>query len=439
MLPSLGTVNVEELKPTSDGPTGDGSEGAPSHAVAVPHIEGGTRAFRRTSLAMFAAGFSTFALLYCVQPLLPLFAREFQVSPAQSSLSLSLTTALLALTIPVAGALSEAWGRKPVMVASLLASATLTIVAAFVPGWRGLLLVRAFEGVAFSGLPAVAMPYLSEEMHPRALGLAMGLYVGGTALGGMAGRLVTGLLADFASWRLAVGTIGALGVFAGLTFWRALPPSAHFRPRPLAPRDMLGSFLGHARDEGLPWLFAEGFLLMGCFVTCYNYIGFRLLAPPYGLRQAGAGAIFAVYLVGIGSSAWVGLLAGRLGRRNVFWATVLLMLAGLALALLEPLVAVVAGIAVLTFGFFGAHSVLSSWVGLRARQGRAQASSLYLLSYYLGASAVGWCGGLFWAAWGWDGVTGFLGGLLVVALLISLRLTALKPIGPVPESPAAFP
>jgi YNFM family putative membrane transporter len=193
---------------------------------------------------------------------------------------------------------------------------------------------------------------------------------------------------------------------------------------------VLASFLGHARDEGLPWLFAEGFLLMGCFVTSYNYIGFRLLEPPYSLSQTGAGAIFTVYLVGIGSSAWVGALAGRLGRRNVFWATVLLMLGGLALTLLEPLAAVVAGIAVLTFGFFGAHSVLSSWVGLRARQARAQASSLYLLSYYLGASAVGWCGGLFWAAWGWGGVTGFLGGLLAVALLISLRLTALKPIGP---------
>jgi len=437
--PLLRTVNVEELKPTAAGPTGDGPEGAPGQVFAAPQIEGGTPAFRRTSLAMFAAGFSTFALLYCVQPLLPLFAREFRVSPAQSSLSLSLTTGLLALTIPVAGALSEAWGRKPVMVASLMASAALTVVAALVPGWHGLLVVRAPEGVAFSGLPAVAMAYLSEEMHPRSLGLAMGLYVVGTALGGMAGRLVTGLLADLGSWRLAVSIIGASGVLAGLTFWRALPPSAHFRPRPLAPREVLASFLGHVRDEGLPWLFAEGFLLMGSFVTSYNYIGFRLLAPPYGLSQAGAGAIFAVYLVGIGSSAWVGLLAGRLGRRNVFWATVLLMLAGLALALLEPLVAVVAGIAVLTFGFFGAHSVLSSRVGLRARPARAQASSLYLLSYYLGASAVGWCGGLFWETWGWGGVAGFLGGLLVVALLISLRLTALKPIGSAPQAPAAFP
>ncbi|MBV8429799.1 MAG: MFS transporter, partial [Solirubrobacterales bacterium] len=213
----LRTVNVEELRPKAAGPTGDGPEGVQGYPVAVPHIESGTPAFRRTILAMFAAGFSTFALLYCVQPLLPLFAREFRVSPAQSSLSLSLTTGLLALTIPVTSALSEGWGRKPVMVASLLASAALTIVAALVPGWRGLLVVRALEGVAFSGLPAVAMAYLSEEMHPRGLGLAMGLYVGGTALGGMAGRLVTGLLADLASWRLAVGTIGALGVLAGLT------------------------------------------------------------------------------------------------------------------------------------------------------------------------------------------------------------------------------
>ena len=409
-------------------------------ADPAAYIERGTPAFRRTNLALFSAGFSTFALLYCVQPLLPVFSREFGVSPAASSLSLSLTTIMLAASVLVAGSLSEAWGRKSVMTVSLTAAALLNVVGALVPNWHALLVVRALEGVAFSGLPAVAMAYLSEEMDRRSVGLAMGLYIGGSGLGGMVGRFVSGFLADVASWRAALGVIVALGLISALIFWRTLPPSRHFHPSPLALRQLEASFLDHLRDAGLPWLFLEGFLLMGSFVTTYNYIGFRLLAPPYLLSQTAVGAIFIVYLFGIGSSTWVGDLAGRLGRRKVFWATTAAMLAGLALTLLKPLAVIVAGIAVLTAGFFGAHSVASSWVGLRAQHSKAQASSLYLFFYYLGSSIVGSCGGLFWSAAGWRGVVAFTGSLLTLALLVSLRLSTLQPLSPAtaPQAPASL-
>jgi MFS transporter, YNFM family, putative membrane transport protein len=398
-------------------------------ATAKPaYIEVGTPAFRRTNLALFAAGFSTFALLYCVQPLMPLFSRDFALGAAASSLSLSVTTGLLAFSMLVASSLSEAWGRKPVMVASLLASATLTILAAFVPGWHGLLLLRALEGIALSGLPAVAMAYVGEEMHPKSIGLAMGLYIAGSAIGGMGGRLVSGVLVDFVSWRVALAVLGGLCFAAGLLFWRSLPPSRHFRPRSLALGSLLARFIDHLRDPGLPWLFAQGFLLMGSFVTVYNYIGYRLLAPPYALSQAAVASIFAVYLVGIVSSTWIGNLGSRFGRRKVLWATILLMLVGLGLTLPTSLMTIVAGMAVFTFGFFGAHSTVSSWVGLRALVAKAQASSLYLFFYYLGSSVVGSTGGLFWARHGWHGIAALVGALLLLAFLISLRLSVLPPL-----------
>ena len=48
---------------------------------------------------MFAAGVSTFVLLYATQPLLPLLAHDFHVSPASSSLTLALSTGALALAL----------------------------------------------------------------------------------------------------------------------------------------------------------------------------------------------------------------------------------------------------------------------------------------------------------------------------------------------------
>src|SRR3974390_11911 len=108
----------------------DESAAGKSRSHQSAFIEHGTAAFRRTNLSLFAAGFATFALLYCVQALMPEFSAAFGVSPAVSSLALSLTTGLLALSMLVASALSEVWGRKPVMVASLLLSAVLTMVCA---------------------------------------------------------------------------------------------------------------------------------------------------------------------------------------------------------------------------------------------------------------------------------------------------------------------
>ncbi|GAC1696104.1 MAG: MFS transporter [Gemmatimonadaceae bacterium] len=363
-----------------------------------------------------------------MQPLMPLFSREFGIGAAISSLSLSLTTGLLAAALLVAGALSESWGRKPMMAGSLLASALLTVASAVVPGWPAFLLLRGLEGVAFAGLPAITMAYLGEEVHRDSIGLAMGLYIGGPALGGMAGRLLVAVFADHASWRVALFAVGVLGVVAAIVFWRTLPPSTHFRRRPLVLRALATSFAHQFRDTALVALFAEGFLLMGAFIATYNYISYRLLAPPYSLSHTATGSIFAVYLGGIVASTWIGDLAGRLGRRRVFWATVVVMVAGLALTWSARLAVIVAGVAVITFGFFAAHSVASSWVGLRARHAKAQAASLYLFFYYLGASVAGAAGGVFWTAWGWPGVAGFVAGMLAIALVIALKLATVTPL-----------
>jgi MFS transporter, YNFM family, putative membrane transport protein len=398
--------------------------------AGVEPIRAGTPVFRRTALALAAAGFSTFAVLYAVQPLLPIYSDEFGVSPAQSSLALSLPCGLLALALLVVSPLSEVFGRKPVMLASLFASAFLTIVAAWVPSWHGFLFLRALAGLTASGLPAVAMAYLAEEMDTQAIGLSMGLLVGGNAMGGMSGRLISGIMADHVSWRVGLTTIGALALAAAFAFWRWLPASRGFAPRRLPWREVPGSFGGHFRDAGLPWLFAEAFLLMGGFVCIYNYIGYRLVDPPYDLSQTLIGLMSVIYVTGMVSSPAAGELATRYGRRRVLWIATAFALGGILMTLAAHLAVIVAGVVIATIGFFGAHSVASSWVGRRALRDRAQASSIYLCNYYLGSSVLGTAGGWFFAHSGWPGVVAFVGGLYGVALAVALRLSRLPPLRP---------
>jgi len=377
---------------------------------------------------MLFAGFSTFSLLYSVQPLLPLFARDFRVSAEEASLAVSLATGPLAVAILFAGVLSDRVGRRGMMVWAMYAAGVLTVLTAVAPGWGTLLAARLLTGLALAGVPAVAMAYVSEEVDSRSVGPAMGLYIAGSAIGGMAGRLGVSLVTELADWRWALAVDGVAGLVLAEAFRRLAPPSARFASQRTTIAGLARSATGLFRDPALPLLYAEAFLLMGVFVTLYNYAGFRLGAPPFSLGHAAIGAIFLLYLLGSVSSAWFGGLAERRGRRLVFWIPAMLLLLGVALTAGMSLVVVIAGIGVATIGFFGAHSIASSWVGRRARANRGQAAAFYLFFYYLGSSVLGSAGGVAWSRFGWNGVVGFCGGLMLVALVLAGLLGRVAPL-----------
>jgi YNFM family putative membrane transporter len=395
--------------------------------LSIP-ISAGTPAYRRLRLALLITGFTTFGVLYCVQSLLPIFSRTFQVSAAAASLVVSLATGSMALMLLFASVISDRVGRRQLMVASLFAGSILTLASATIPGWRTLLAMRLLTGIALSGIPAIAMTYVAEEVDTGSLGGAMGLYISGSALGGMASRIMASALADWWGWRWALGLIGALSLVGAVVFWRTAPQSRAF----VSHKHDWASFSASLRvlknDAALPWLYAESFLLMGSFVTLYNFVTFRLLASPYSLSQTVVGFIFLFYIVGSVSSTWFGELAGRLGRRRIFWIPLFIMLVGVGLTAATPLICIVLGVGVATAGYFGAHSIASSWVSRRGGAARAQAASFYLFFLYLGSSILGTTGGVAWNRAGWKGVATFIGALLVVALLIALRLVAVQPL-----------
>lgn len=397
-------------------------------------IRRGTPAFVRANIAFFLSAFAIFASLYSVQPLLPIFAAEFGLDAGAASLALSATTATLALALLLASWVSDRLGRRTLMVWAILITALLGLVLQFAPNWWSLIAIRTLMGIALSGLPAVAMVYLAEEMDPDALGFSMGLYIGGTALGGMAGRLLSGALTDWIGWRPALGVLG-LAIALAAVIVVLLLPKPH---NSLRTRQSLGDLAGlirlQFRDAGLRWLFASAFLLMGSFVTLFNYAGFYLALPPFSLSHSAIATIFVVYLLGSISSAWAGGLAQRLGRRKVYWALVLTMALGVFLTLIPSTPVIIAGLAIATIGYFAAHGIASAWVARRAVVARAQASAIYLFAYYLGSSVLGTLGGYAWVAWGWNGVLLVSGGAAIAAMLVAMRLMSLPPL-PTPERP----
>jgi MFS transporter, YNFM family, putative membrane transport protein len=382
----------------------------------------GDAGMRRVRLGLFAAGLATFALLYVPQPLLPQLSRAFGASPTAASLAMSAGTFALAVAVIPASSLSEVRGRREVMVVSVLAASVLGLLAPLSPSLPVLIGVRVLQGFALAGVPATAMAYLAEEVDQADLGRAMGLYIAGNAIGGLSGRVIAGILAEHGGWRVATAGVSALALACAVAFAVLLPRSNHFTPSAPRLRVLLATLGRNLADTGLLRLYLIGFALMGAFVTVYNYLTYRLSAAPFDLSTSVIGALFTVYLAGTWSSTIAGRLADRAGRCLVLAVGVAVAIAGVALTLPDSLALVVAGLVVLTAGFFAAHAVASGWVGGRAPVAPAQASALYLCLYYIGSSVAGSAGGIFYSRGGWQLTAAFAAALLAVGLASAVSL-----------------
>lgn len=383
----------------------------------------GSTGYRRVLAALACSGVATFAQLYSVQGLLPLMAADLNISASQASLTVSVATMALAIAVLPWSFVADRLGRVRTMGLAVMLATILGLLVPGAPTFEVLLILRALEGAALGGIPALAIAYLSEEISPRNAAAAAGAYVAGTSLGGLFGRLLAGPVADIAGWRIGTLAVSLCAAAAAVGFLLLAPKPRGFVPAPAGGfGTMLTRLLPQLRNSSLLALYAQAFLLMGAFVSVYNYLGFRLEAPPYLLPASAVALLFLAYLAGTISSRAVASLAARVGRRTVLMSCSGAMVAGLALTLAAPLLMILLGLVIFTAGFFGAHSIASGWTGALASKGRAQASSLYNLSYYASSSVVGWSAGLVFQQFGWTALAGVLTVLVAVAAAVAVAL-----------------
>lgn len=389
-------------------------------AGAHERLEPGRPGYRRMSFALFAAGVAAFALLYSTQALLPAISASYGVSAGQASWTVSAATGALALCVLPLSALSERFGRRQMMTASLTVAVLVGMLVPFAPSIGWLIALRAVQGAALAGLPASAMAYLAEEVRPKALIAAIGLFVAGNSIGGMSGRILTGWVAQAWGWRAALAAVGLLAVACAVAFHFLIPKARNFTPGTLNPKALAKTVATHLGNPLLVRLYAIGALFMTVFGAVYTVIGYRLVDEPFSLPQGIVGSIFLVYLVGTVSSAAAGRLVARLGRRGALYLAVSTTTAGLLLSLADQLASVLLGLVLITAGFFAGHAVASSSVSRTATTGRAQASALYQSAYYLGSSAGGTLGAVAFHAGGWAATVAL--GLLAVLGVVSITL-----------------
>jgi YNFM family putative membrane transporter len=383
-------------------------------------LQAGTSEFRRANWALILGGFACFTLLYGTQPLLPEFTESFGISPTMASLTVSAGTLTLAFLLIPLSMLSDKFGRAPLMKAALLGATAFAWLSAFAPNFEWLVLSRAGVGACIAALPAAAMAYLGEEISASSRGKVMGMYIAGNALGGMFGRFLSAVVTQYSNWHYGLAALALVGIICTLLFWKLLPQARHFKTRSLAPGALWIDVRRIYADPGLPWLFTTAFLIMGAFVSIYNYLGFRLSEAPYNLGPAAIGTVFLLYALGSASSALAGHLVDQYGRGKIMLAMIGAMALGVLATLDSQLPVIICGLALFTFGYFATHAIASGWVGFRAGERRGLVSALYLSSYYLGSSFLGSTSGPLWTHYRWPGMV--VGLMVCVGLVFAIGL-----------------
>lgn len=384
----------------------------------------GTTAYRRATLAMLAVGLAIFNTLYATQALLPTLVDDMGITPTEAAWTISAATGALAICVVPASILSERFGRGRVLIISALAATALGLVLPLAQDASQLIALRALQGALVAGTPAVAMAWLSEEIHADDLPGAMGLYIAGNTVGGLTGRLIPAGLLEFTTWRWALMGTGIVALVFAIIMALLLPRQRNFTPKSISLLGELRAMVGHLRNPLLVTLFLTAFLGMGTFVSLYNFFGFRMV-DHFGLAPSLVGLVFVMYLSGTVSSAQSGNLINRYGRSAVILASAALMLCGALACISNSLWVAIAGLFVFTASFFAMHSTASGWVGATATTNRAEASSMYTFSYYAGSSLVGAATGWVFERASWPEFVGTLAAILVVLLAV-LAVTAAR-------------
>jgi predicted MFS family arabinose efflux permease len=360
-------------------------------------------------LAIALSGFSAFLHLYATQSLLPLFSDLFSASEAWVSFTVSATTLAVGLTAPFIGLLADFAGRKRLIVFAVLGLCLPTLLAATAPGLLDLVAWRFVQGLFMPAVFAVTMAYISEEWVDGGVGEVMSAYVTGNILGGVCGRLLSGLIAAHCGWRCVFVILGCINLVSGLAIWSWLPSERRFRPEQISTRTLSLQLCNPALLSG----YIVAFCLLFMNVSTFTYVNFLLAAPPFLLGTAELGTIFLVYLL----AAVVTPVAGRwidlTGFRTTSLAAIATASFGLLLTLNSALWLVMLGLSFCALGFFVCQTAANSYIGSVSQQNRSSSSGLYVSFYYLGGSAGAFLPGFIWPLGGWPAC---------VALILSIQL-----------------
>lgn len=365
-------------------------------------------------LTLFLLGMCSLLNLYSTQPVLSQLAQWSGQSPEHAAWTISATTFGVALCAPFAGAISDVFGRKRPMILALSILAISTLCCIFAPNFWALLALRLSQGMATPFVFSVAVAYIAEECADRAH--VNSIYVAGTAFGGFAGRLLSGLVTDATgSWRLSFLANASLILMTLVITIVFLPFERNFSPSKSV-RASVSGLSQHLKD---PAILASCFIAASLLfqqVSTFTFGSLHLMEPPFSLSATAIGFIFVVFLLPTALTPLSGKLILSKGRYATFVAVSFLTLSGLLISFFPVALAFVSGLAFSCVAVFMGQSCGTGFVGTHAVRNTSAAVGLYTFSYYFGGTLGAILPQNAYAQWGWPSVVFIVSALSLVSL-----------------------
>ncbi|ELB2043462.1 MFS transporter [Vibrio parahaemolyticus] len=377
----------------------------------------GTPEYKRITLSLALGSFLVFSNLYLLQPMLPTFATLFSISETQVNWLFAASTLALSFSLVPMAVLSESIGRKPVMMVGLFSIPAISALMLLGDSFIFLVACRALIGIALAAFAAVAVAYMAEELDKHAFSMAIGTYIAANSLGGIAGRISGGLLADNFSVDVAIEVMMVVTLIGVICVHYLLPKQRNFTPSSSSLRHQNRAIIGHFRNQRVWFAMLIGGLNFALFVNLYSVMGFRLVNAPHNVPVGLASLIFICYLGGTFSSRCAGHWSKRYSSILGMFIGAVVSMAGMWIAAFESLAAMLIGLLLISFGAFFTHTLAYGWVGQNATQAKATATALYLVHYYVGGSLGGFLLLYCWQHGGWSTV--LLGGSVLYAVMFA--------------------
>ncbi|WP_333804448.1 MFS transporter [Sulfurospirillum sp.] len=369
-------------------------------------------------LIIYTCTILTLCTLYAVQPIQPLFEKEFSLSRFEAVIFTTVIMLPLGFAPIFYGYILETFSSKLFLRNAVLMLGILELCFAWSDTYPVLLAIRALQGILIPAVLTSLMSYISFITPKDKVQQAIGYYIGATILGGFIGRLFSGILSDFFGWRLFFVLLGIalIVMFGALSFLSEEVKVDFVKPK-------LSQVLDVLKNKTFFNIYAMMFFIFFVFQALLNFLPFQLKNLSSSMGYGKVGMMYAGYIIGFIISIrilWMIRLFGSETKTIVFG--ILTYFVGLQIFHINDYTVMFGGMFVFCAGFFIIHSVASGLISKLAHEKRAISNGLYLSFYYAGGTIGTFAPGVFYHYLGWHVFLGLLSFSVIATLFFALKL-----------------
>jgi len=354
---------------------------------------------------------AAFTNIYITQPILPVLQTEFSADMVTTSFTVSAVILGIALANLPFGILADRLPIHPIILIGGIMVALAGFICAITANIWILIGARFVQGIFIPALTTCLAAHLAKTLPAERLNVVMASYISATVLGGLGGRLLGGFIHPPLHWRYAFISASVLVLISTLVGILVIPRTALEKNE----KKHIG-FLELVKQPGLMRIFLCAAGSFAIFSSIFNFLPFRLDAPPFSFSTQQITMLYGAYVIGIFMGPFVGRLSNRFGAGITLIGGSVLLGTSLILVLLSWIPAVVSGLIGMVAGFFAIHAAAVGNLNLKLSSGQGRANALYIMFYYLGGWVGITCSGFLLGRYGWNAVIGFCGLLLLIPL-----------------------